>query len=362
MKRRRTGTVFLALIVWQGLCAQEKRFFFFRDLPYGSEAVYNPLTLLLNGGGDILQTYQSPNRFDELPWKLGATSVWRSITSPFHYVDQYGWGRFLSQEVFPTSLNVEKAQWIPNLFLHTIGGGMEFRKVSEWYDYHGYPVPYILGAFTAMSYHYLNELIENGDGIHPNTDAIADLLIFDPLGIVLFSSDAVSEFFAVNLSFNDWSNQPAFSFRPFSMRNVGQAFVMKYPVSESKRTNIFFHFGKFALLGLSLKTHTDESVSFGCGATTTGIYTVDERNGIPTKSTLIGAMAGVYYDRNNSLLASLTVTDTFIERFKLNVYPGVLFSSQFSPGIFLALEQGGTFGVGVSLPLLPIGVSAYQPR
>ena len=354
----------ITLILVHGvLCAQEeKKYYFFRPYSYGSEAAYNPVTLLLNGGGDILQTYQSPNRVDELPWNLGTTSVWRSISSPFAYINRYGWSRFLEQEVFPTSLDIEKAQYIPNIFLHALGGGMEYRKISEWFDYHNYPVPEVFGAVTSMSYHFVNELIENGDGIHANTDAIADLLIFDPLGILLFSSDDVSEFFSTTLSFNDWSLQPTFSFRPFSVRNVGQSFVMKYPLTSDKKESVFFHFGKFALIGLSWRATDQENISLGVGATTTGVYVVDDKNGIPTRSTLVGSMAGLYYDRNNSLLASFTVTDTFIERFKVNLYPGFLFDSPFSPGVFVAVEQGGTLGVGVWVPLLPVGFSAYRPN
>ncbi len=341
---------------------QESRFYFFHPYPYGSESVYNPATLILNGGGDILQTYQSPNRIDELPWELGSASVWRSITSPTYEINRYGWGRFLSQEVFPTSLDIEKSQYIPNYFLHTIGGGMEFRKISEWYEYHSYPIPRVFGAVTVMSFHFINEMIENGNGIHPNTDCIADLLIFDPLGIILFGFDGVSEFFSSELSLNDWSSQTGFSLNPFSVRDCGQAFVMKYPLTKAARTSLFFHFGKFALLGLSFKTNNEESISIGLGGTTTGVYIVDDNNEIPTRSTLVGFMGGIYFDRNNSLLAALTVTDTFIERYKLSIYPGSLFVSGFSPGVFIALEEHGTVGVGVSFPVLPIALSLYRPN
>ena len=342
--------------------AQEPRYYFFRPLEYGSEAVYNPLTLVLNGGGDILQTYQSPNRIDELPWNRGSTSVWRSLISPAYYINQYGWNRFLSQEVFPTSFDIEKSQYIPNYFLHLIGGGMEYRKITEWYDYHGYPAPALFGSVTAMAFHFVNEMVENGDGIHPNTDAIADLMIFDPLGILLFSFDGVAEFFSTEVGLNDWSIQPAFSFRPLSVRNVGQNFVAKIPFTQSHSTSLFVHFGKFALFGLSVKTSSEESLSIGLGGTTTGVYIVDDKNGIPTRSTLVGGMGGIYFDRNNSLLASITVTDTFIERFKVNVYPGAFFSSRFSPGFFFAVEQQGTIGVGLSLAAIPVGVSAYAPK
>jgi hypothetical protein len=342
--------------------AQEKTYFFFRSLDYGSEAMFQPIGVLMNGGLDVLQSYHSSAHAHDIPWNIGATSVWQSVTSPGYYVSRYGWNKFLRQEVFPTSFNIAKAQWAPNYTLHLIGGGMEYRKLSEWYDYHSYPLPYVFGALTTMGYHFINELIENGSGIHPNTDAIADLCIFDPLGIVLFSFDGVSEYFSSTFGLNDWSPQPSLSFMPLSYRNFGHSFVMRYPVTESKRTSVFLFLGKSTLLGVSLKGDYENALSFGAGMTQTGVWEVDQTNGIGTNSIHVGAACGVFYDRNNSLLASLLISEYYLERIRLNIYPGVIFASSFSPGFFFTLGKGGTYAAGITMQISPVGIGLYSPH
>jgi hypothetical protein len=342
--------------------AQEHKYYFYRPLDYGSDAMFHPLGVLMNGGLDVLQSYQSSSRVDDIQWKTGATSVWRSIISPGYWISEYGWIKFIKQEVIPTSLNITKAQWAPNYTLHLIGGGMEYRKLSEWYDYHGYPIPFVFGAATTMGYHFINELVENGPGIHGNTDCIADLLIFDPLGIVLFSFDGVSEYFSSTFGLNDWSPQPSFSFKPFSFRNFGHSFVMRYPVTSSRRTSAFLFLGKSTLIGASFRTDRDDAISFGIGGTQTGIWEVDKTNGIGTNSIHVGASCGFFYDRNNSLLASLLISEYYLERVRLNIYPGFLFSSPFAPGLFFTIGNRGTYSAGFTMQISPVGIGLYAPQ
>jgi len=342
--------------------AQEKKYYFYRPLEYGSEAMFNPISVLLNGGLDVLQSYNSSTRADAVSWNIQATSVWRSVTSPAYYINEYGWNKFLGQEVIPTSLAISKAQWAPNYTLHLIGGGMEYRKLSEWYDYHGYPVPFLFGAATAMSYHFINEVVENGPNIHGNTDAIADFCIFDPLGIVLFSFDGVAEYFSTEFGMNDWSPQPSLSFSPLSFRNFGHSFVMRYPITESKRTGAFLYLGKSTLLGLSIKTDIEHALSFGAGATQTGVWEVDETNGIGTNSIHVGAACGIFYDRNNSLLASLLISEFYLERVRLNIYPGLFTDSPFAPGFFFTIGEGGTYSTGITMQYSPFGFGLYAPH
>jgi hypothetical protein len=356
--------VVLSLILVSSLAnAQEKKYYFYHSLPYGSEAVFNPISLLANGGLDELQAYEYSHSLSQIPWKNGGRNVWLNITNPFPQIKRYGWNRFIGNEIIPTSINTERAQYFPNYMLHLVGGGMASRKISEWYDAHGYPLPGVLGALTAMSYHYINEIVENGDGVfYSNVDPIADLLVFDPLGIILFSFDGVSEYFSETLSLNDWSLQPSLSFYPLSVRNAGQNFVMKYALSSSGKTSLMYHFGAFGILGLSFKTNNEEAVSFGLGVSSKRVFTVDTRNGSVTKSIVVGPMAGLYWDRNNSLLASFVVCDSFNEIVRFNMYPGILKLFSFSPGIFTSFGERGKCTVGVTLSMLPLGICGYHPR
>jgi hypothetical protein len=344
--------------------AQDKKYYFYHSLPYGSESTFNPISLLANGGFDELQAYEYSHSLSQIPWCNASRNVWRNITAPLPQINQYGWNRFIGNEIIPSSLNTERAQYFPNYMLHLVGGGMVSRKISEWYDAHGYPLPRILGAFTTMSYHYINEIVEQGnsEGFISNVDPIADLLIFDPLGIILFNFDGVSEYFSETFSLNDWSMQPAFSFYPLSIRNVGQNFVMKYPLTSSGKTSLMYHFGAFGMLGLSFKTNNEDAISFGLGVSSKRVYTVDTRNGSVTKSIIVGPMGGLYWDRNNSLLASFVICDSFYEIVRLNLYPGILKIFSVSPGFFASFGERGKCTFGITLSALPLGICGYHPR
>lgn len=356
-----TALLMVALVLHAG--AQEMKHYFYRSLPYGSEAAFNPISLLVNGGFDELQVYEFSHSVSQIPWKIGSRNVWKNIFAPFSQINKYGWDRFLRYEVFPTTLNSRNAQYFPNYTLHLIGGGMASRKISEWYDAHGYPVPRILGALTTMSYHYINEIIEAGGGeFCSNVDPIADLLLFDPLGIILFNFDGVSEFFSENFSLNDWSMQPAMSFNPLTFRNLCQGFVMKYPITSSGKTSILYHFGIFGIVGLSFKTNNEESISFGAGVASKRVYTSDTRNGTITKSIVVCPMAGVYWDRNNSLLASLVVCDSFYELIRLNLFPGSFNVLSVTPGFFIGIGNGGKCTLGLNLSILPMGICVHHPK
>ena len=357
----RTAVLSAMFLGFSVLAAQEQSYFFYRPLPYGSQAMFNPLSLIANGGLDELQAYGHSNTLSDLPWNGGGTNVWRNITAPLPQIQAYGWKKFAGQELFPTSLRMDQSQYFPNYTLHLIGGGMAYRKISEWYDYHGYPLPAVLGALTTMSYHYVNEIIENGPGcFYSNVDPIADLLVFDPLGIALFSFDGVSRFFSDKLQLNEWSSQPAISLFPFGVRNTGQNFVVKYPLTDTRSVSLFYHFGAFGILGVSLKTNDEDAISFGAGISSKKVYNADP-GGAFTPAIITGPIAGIYYDRNNSLLASFTVADSFTDIVRMNIYPGFIQSAYFSPGIILSAGERGRWTFGITANFRPLGLCGYHP-
>lgn len=342
---------------------QGKSYYFFRPYDYGSDALFNPVSLLANGGFDSFQILNDRQpTWREVYWNNAATNIWRSSTSPLPIISSFGWSRFIRQEVFPTSFNMDDAQYVPNYVLHLIGGGMEFRKISEWYDYQGFPVPYIFGAATRIAYEFINETAENGPNLYPNEDCLPDMLIFQPLGIVLFSFDGAAEFFSSTLNFNDWSQPVSLTFAPFAVRNAGQNFVMKLAFNESRSKSLFFHFGDFAIIGLSSKINSEDAISFGAGLASTGKKELPVQNGVPSNTVLVGGMAGIYYDRNNSLLASAVYSQVQNNIFRINLYPGIIPGAVWSPGLFLTLAHDGVLTAGITARILPLGLATYAPR
>ncbi len=234
---------------------------------------------------------------------------------------------------------------------------MEYRKISEWYDYHNVPLPFVCGAITRIAYEYLNEIVENGKNYYPNIDCIPDILYFLPIGIVLFSFDDVAEFFSEEFQLNDWSHQVGVSFSPFAIRNACQIYVSKIPLNKERSKNILLKFGTFGLLGYSFKVNDEDALSFGAGLTSKGIRALPLQNGVPSNTIIVGPMAGVYYDRNNSLLASFVFADTYYMRYRLNIYPGFLTIWKVKPGFFLSVDTNGGTTFGITILSLPIGVS-----
>ena len=172
------------------LNAQEK-FYFYKGRPYGSESMINPGSLLINAGFDILQSATHSRVLSTIHVSDGVTNVWRNLKDPFTQIDKFGWGRFFGQEIFPTSLQLEKAQWFPNYTLHFLGGGMDARMMYEWYVYHDFQYPTLMAGVTVAAYHLLNEAVEHYSFDGPNVDPIADIYFFNLTGALFFTSDAV---------------------------------------------------------------------------------------------------------------------------------------------------------------------------
>ena len=347
--------IFLTTVATIAVHAQER--YFYSGKTYGSEAMYNPLSVIINGGYDVLQAATRSRSMDSIPYKTGFNNVWRNISNPFPQIEKFGWSRFIGQEVFPTSLRIDKAQFFPNYTLHLIGGGMEYRATREWYDVHGAPSPTLCALGTMVAYHLLNETVENDSYIGPNVDPIADMLIFDPAGIILFMSDDVAAFFSRTLHLTDWSGQAAYGPQYNTLENQGQNFVMKYALPFAPATSIFYHFGDSGMLGLSFARKDGTAISASGGVATKQIRVVDVRNGTRTVSVSLGWIAGIFFDRENSLLASLILSNRVNEAMKLNIYPGVIDCGSFSPGVFCGLGSRGQFTAGVAIRYSPIGLS-----
>ena len=332
--------------------------YFYRGLPYGSESLVQPLRLVLNGGFGILQLDNRDKRLGKIAYGTGLDNVWMNIRDPFTAIRETGgWSDFLEREVLPLSVNSNKAQFWPNYTQHLIGGGMSYRMYVEWFRHHGWRHPKWMSGATMVMHHVINETVENDAYRGWRTDPIADMYLFDPLGVVLFSHDGVARFFGETLHMADWSYQPSIDPADGSLINNGQNFALKYDLPWSRRWQVFYHYGTHAELGFSRRLNEEDSFSFGAGLRAGELVELDD--GFRTVD--LAASAGVFYDRNNSLLASFVMAKTKEYRFRFNVYPGVLQVAGVSPGLFLAdrRNRGLVFGLTFDfLPALPAGLAS----
>ena len=355
--------LFLFLIFFNCLPLQaqnktKKYYFYHPEITYGSEPMLSPAVLFINGAFDVLRNGGHENNGEtinifKLDYRQGFTNIWENVSKPAYHISRYGWNRFLKQEVFPASLKPNKAQWVPNYGHHIIGSGMLWVRMAEWYDFHGYPSPKLLSFVTTTAYQIMNEALENNHSRLTNVDPIADLLIFNPLGFVLFSFDAVKEFFSHTVRMYDWSLQPLFN--PFNqyLENAGLQFTFKYTLNHC--WDIFFYYGIYGIGGLSYTFNSNQHFSFGAGTVVNRLEeNIEHQARFITPST-DGAI-GFFYDQNNSLLTSVLLTGPRLLNARINIYPGLIEFGGFKPGFYVGIGQWDGFIAGVTLMGFPIGL------
>ncbi|MCH7733490.1 MAG: hypothetical protein IIB44_13450 [Candidatus Marinimicrobia bacterium] len=356
----KTVIIVLNLILLPNLYAQdfqEKKYYFYKpEINYGSEAIFNPFTLVINGSFDIFRNGGHNKDISNMGYfTSGTRHVLRAITNPIEIIEKFGWKYFLSQEVFPMSLNADLAQYFPNYASHTIGNGMQYLKMAEWFDFHKVPYPYLFSGITTTIYQFINEVIESGGTKSMRVDPIADMLIFNPLGFLLFSTDFGKKFFSETLPLYDWSLQPVYNFQNHFLENAGQQFVVKYMIPRSKHYSAFFYWGIHGILGISYNYKKVHNFSLGIGRVVNKLKERRRNDVIFLTPELDGAI-GFFYDKNHSLMTSIILTGPRIYGASMNIYPGYIRIGWFVPGIFISLEEGNKLLFGLTVTLFPLGI------
>ncbi len=339
--------IILFIISYNSTSAQ----YFYKGRDFGSEAMFNPINVILNNGYDIIQLGNKPRTIFDYPYSHASRNVWNSITHPIKTIEEYGVNKFITNELLPLKLSINGAQWWPNYNVHLIGGGMTYRMLIDWYDYHQYPAPKLLSIVTVGAFHYLNEVVENSYYNNYNGDAVADLLFFDIAGVLLFNSDKVAKFFSEELNLSDWSLQPSFRINDYTLQNNGQYFTVKWLPPYWKNWQLFYTFGMDGLFGLSYKFNDKQTISVGGGVIGKELVDIDEEKNI--KTVKLAWSTGIFYDKDNSLLASLKISDHIDYQVVLNIYPGIVKIGKFSPGIWTAIDKSGDYMIGISTVWTP---------
>ena len=320
---------------------------FWKGQDYGSDSQFNPLTMAIHWTFDTLQV---PESFDEHDFHKRWMMVQDNLGHPRDAIRSRGtFGDFINRQVIPYRMT--EPDWIPNYSLHLMGGGMLYRKQAEWLEAQGAPLPRLTSAVLVMAQELAAETIEKAST--KRDDEVADVYLFRPLGMLLFSWDRFARFASDDLDLTGWAFQPIYD--PTVPRvwggrgrlvNVGQNFVVRPPVFGQKEHRPFAFFGMTNLFGMSHHLGQGHSLSWGLGAAM--VHAQD-----PTLTRFSG---GVFWDRDNSLLASVIFNGTDNLKVRLNVYPGITGrASWWSPGLFVGLGDRGDLAVGATLRVVPIG-------
>jgi hypothetical protein len=320
--------------------------YFYKGYDYGSQALEGPLWVFMNRGFDVLQD-QTGSRGRDIfaqSYQVDAKNVGKNLLNPFPAIKARGWGRFLREEIFPLSYTQSTARWVPNYGLHLVGGGTTYVALSEWFQANQVPAPGVFSAGTLLASAFLNETLENKGVVGYNTDAIADFFFFDIGGIILFSFDWPKILFSQYIIVSDWSLQPAFTYPDFFLHNQGNYFAVKFPIPYFNALRLFASIGLGTLGGLSYKFDREYSVSAGVGNLATRLVPTSTTNA--DNDVVFAKSAGLFLDRNDSLLACLRVTDVPDYTFDFNLYP----NSFGVPGLGLwsVVDRNGHFIFGAS--------------
>lgn len=337
--------------------SNDSTFYFYHGNPYGSEAIFNPLTVILNGGFGILQISNRSNYIGDLDLHTGLKNVTHNLSHPLRAILKFGWKNFLRQEVIPMSIKPRNAQYFPNYTLHMIGGGFTYRAFLDWYRWHGFSHTKLWAIMSWFTYNFVNEIVENNDFVGPNVDPIADIYIFNTLGIFLFSFNRVADFFGNTLQMRDWSFMPGYDPWLNTIENIGQSFVSKIRLPFFKPWSCIIHWGVHGMLGPSYQRADSSSFSAAFGLVAKDLVEIENENDARLHTATLVWTLGFFYDRKNSLLASLILSGTKGYKVRLNVYPGLIHIGKISPGFFISLREDNQAVMGIHLKFFPFGLA-----
>jgi len=237
---------------------------FYEPLPYGSESRFNPVSSFLTYSIDTLQV---PASFGTDGFRDGLAEVGRNLGSPWEAIEATGGlGRFVNRQVLPIDgAHLDEAvEMVPNYGLHLIGGGVVYRKNAEWLALHGVAYSRLNAALLSMATEYVQEAIEKP--LTSRDDEVADMFIFRPLGILLFSWEPFARFWSERMHLVEWSSQIMIRPRGMQFANIGESYAIRPSVLGLDRHRPFFYFGLSPLIGLTHRLSETDSLSWGAGA------------------------------------------------------------------------------------------------
>jgi len=322
---------------------------YYHPQDYGSESLYSPFGNFLSYSFDVLQL---PDNFGTANFSKNAETVTNHLLSPNQAIEnEGGYQRFVNRQIFPIDPKHSNDSYaaLPNYALHMIGGGMVYRKDLEWFKKNNYKYPTLSASTMAMTAEFIQEVFEKNTTA--DDDEIADMLIFRPLGMVLFHNDKFANFFMEQFDPAIWPSLQAYDINKQTIANAGIHYIYRPKLARYGNTGLFIYTGINNMLGLSHKLDLEHSLSWATGLSTQKIDLNSDQQA-QLKHSL-----GIFYDRNKSLLASLVINDSGGSRFRFNLYPtnqsylgklGYFITQNMQNEITAGIVYNIQFGIGFS--------------
>lgn len=325
--------------------------YFYHSLSYGSDASFHPVSEVINGAFGIMQISTNWASLDHVDFRQGLDITWRSIAHPVRTIDAYGRADFIHDNILPDRLGWDNLQYVPNYCLHLVGGGARNRAFTEWYGAHNFPAPWAFAFGTTIVHAFAVETVEHYNETNPTVDPVADMLLFDPAGALLFSNDHVARFFSHTLHMGIWSGQPAYNPTLNTFENAGENYGLHY-FFGAHRVGIFSYWGMSHLFGVTVRGGRAFDWSVGLGGAVDQLHERDRGALFPS----VKLDAGAFLHRNGSLLASVQVSQSWSQPFRMTLYPGMFSVGSLTPGFYTAV-RGNDFIVGLSFSRVPVGLA-----
>jgi hypothetical protein len=329
--------------------------YFNADRGFGTDVYAGPFDALLNKGFAVAQ-WEDRNRAI-FRHDYGWAEVSASLTRPGAVVARRGgWGEVLKVHALPFYKGgYREPQWISNYFGHVFEGGLVHRRLIEWNRARGVPFPVVTAAAVTYASSIVNEAYETPprtDGVPAggNPGIVTDLLIFDPLGILLFSFDGVARL-AHRTGVELWPSQGSLVLNDGTIHNNGESFVFKVPLPfTDHRLFLRGGIGIEAGLSLGLRDALDLSIAVGQQSFARRIIAETE-----LEEADFDWSGSVWLDRDGALLAGATFDRRTDRRVALNVYPGWIRPGGLNLGGWLLVDSNGRPYIGITGNTLGLG-------
>ncbi len=324
---------------------EEERGFFYRpDIDFGSHATSGPLNVLMNRGLSVMHFRGIERGLGDTNWGQGWANVRDALLHPGPAIERRGgWGAWLRREWIPTDFQIWQWAWAPNYAGHLAAGGMTYRYLEEWAAANGIPRPGVSAAAFLWGTMVLNEVIESQSQSTPSAGTVSDLLMFDPLGMLLFRIDGVARFFSKTLRAADWSPMVSLTLPDARVQNVSQSIAYKVPLPFTERLRVLLFVGQGSQTGLTyaLRSGLNVGATFGFDGNKRIVDPVTQEESIEPEPT-----GSLFLDRDDSLLASLVFSRDAQDLMRANVYPGVLPGHLSSIGLWVTVTNEHLVSVG----------------
>ena len=328
----------------------------YSDRGFGTDAYGGPFDLLFNKGFAVAQ-WEDRNRriFDhDYGWRV----VSASLTDPAGAVRRAGgWGEVLKVQALPFYYGgARNPQWVTNWFGHVFEGGLSYRRLMEWNEARGLPLPRLSAAVLTLAAGAVNEAYETpppppGEPVLGNAGIVMDLLFFDPLGILLFSSDRLAHT-VHDLGVTLWPSQASLALNTGELQNNGQAVVFRIPLPWTRHA-FFLRTGVGVEGGLTWHRRDGWNVSGSVGMQS---FTRHLDPGTWYETAEFSLAGGLWVDQDDVLVASMTVDQRTDRRFSLNLYPGSIEVAGTALGAWFVVNGQGRPYLGISGRTLGAGV------